>query len=239
MYETSLDSTVGEVVASDFRTAAVFQRFGIDFCCGGRRTIAAACKTAHADPAALQSALEALPPGEASGDDSATRPLDQLAAHIVATHHTYIRTISPTIAGYLAKLVKVHGSRHPELAEIESTFKRLVDELEPHMTKEERILFPFISALERASAEAPLSCPFGTVANPIRMMEQEHEDAGTLMEHIRDLSKAFAPPEDGCTTYRVCFAELARFEADLHLHIHLENNVLFPRALVKEGVACV
>ena len=238
MYDSIETITVGEVVASDFRTAAVFQRFGIDFCCGGRRSLAVACKAATADPAVLRDALAALPPKDAAADDLTQWSLSRLTAHIVATHHAYIRSSGPTIGRYLEKLVQVHGERHPELAQIEQTFSQMIRELEPHMMKEEHVLFPYIDKLAQASAGQPVSCPFGTVANPIRMMESEHEDAGEQMRLIRELSRDFQPPADGCTTYRVCFAELERFESDLHRHVHLENNVLFPGAMAAETAAC-
>ncbi|MEO5761797.1 MAG: iron-sulfur cluster repair di-iron protein, partial [Vicinamibacteria bacterium] len=216
MYESFETVTVGEVVASDFRTAAVFQRFGIDFCCGGKRSIAVACKTAAADPALLLGALKGLSPIEASIDDQAGWPLDRLTEHIVSTHHKYIRTSSPVISGYLEKLVKVHGARHPELARVERVFAQMSRDLEPHMMKEEHVLFPYLNELARAGGEQRLSSPFGTVENPIRMMEREHEEVGNEMRLIRELTNNFTPPADGCTTYKVCFAELARFEEDLH-----------------------
>ena len=238
MYDSIETTTVGDVVAADFRTAAIFQRFGIDFCCGGKRTLAAACRTATADPVVLCEALEALPPKGAAVDDLTLCPLNRLTAHIVSTHHTYIRTSGPAITRYLEKLVKVHGERHPELARIERTFGQMLRELEPHMMKEEHILFPYLEELARASPEQPAVCPFGTVQNPIRMMEHEHEEAGAQMRLIRELTDDFRPPADGCTTYKVCFAELERFEADLHRHVHLENNVLFPKAVAREAATC-
>jgi regulator of cell morphogenesis and NO signaling len=238
MYDSIETITVGEVVAADFRTAAIFQSFGIDFCCGGKRSLAAACKAATTDPGALRQALESLPRKEAAVDDLTLWPLNRLTSHIVFTHHAYIRSSGPAITRYLEKLVKVHGARHPELARIERTFGQMLRELEPHMMKEEHILFPYLEELARDSAEQPAPCPFGTVHNPIRMMENEHEEAGAQMRLIRELTNDFTPPADGCTTYKVCFAELERFEADLHRHVHLENNILFPKAVAREAAAC-
>lgn len=229
----SLDGrTVGEVVAEDWRTAAVFEEFGIDFCCGGRRTVAEACQSAGADLAAVSNAMASLAQG-ASGDDPSRWAVDRLVDHIVETHHGYVRDSAPRIAAYLAKLVQVHGARHPELAEVARRFDALASELLQHMFKEERILFPYIRELASGPRVAP--SPFGTVENPIRMMEREHEQAGAMVQDIRRLTDDYALPADGCATYRVCLGELAQFERDLHRHVHLENNVLFPRAVALQA----
>jgi regulator of cell morphogenesis and NO signaling len=229
-------TTVGDIVAADFRTAGVFERFGIDFCCGGRRSVADACRAAAADPAALAQALQALPPIGGSGDDVARWPLDRLIDHIETKHHTYVRSAISTIGRYLAKLVEVHGARHPELARIAAAFDQLGAELLQHMMKEEYVLFPYVRELAEREGCGRIPSPFGSVENPIRMMEREHREAGDELRLIRELTNGYAPPPDGCTTYRVCFAELAEFEADLHRHVHLENNVLFPKALELEQV---
>jgi len=241
MSELLENARVGDVVASDFRTAAVFQRFGIDFCCGGRRSVADACRGAGVDPAAILNALEALRPEDAPRDDVAGWPLDRLVAQILETHHVYIRASTPVISGYLEKLVSVHGARHPELSRIENAFRQVSRDLASHLMKEEHVLFPYIAELLEwagAKEEQPRSSPFGTVGNPIRMMEREHEEVGNEMRLIRELTSDFTPPEDGCTTYRVCFSELLRFEQDLHRHVHLENNVLFPKVLALEQQLC-
>lgn len=232
-------ATIGEIVATDFRAAAIFERFGIDFCCGGRRSIADACRTATADPDAVIRALDALPP-EGTHDNAATAwPLDRLIDHIVSTHHAYVRTALPTIARYLAKLEEVYGSRHPELARIVAYFEQIRLELEQHLMKEEQVLFPYVRDLA-ASAETcgHAHSPFGTVENPIRMMEREHREAADGLRLIRELTRGYTAPSDGCTTYAACMGELARFERDLHRHVHLENNVLFPRAIELEAAIC-
>jgi regulator of cell morphogenesis and NO signaling len=230
-----LDSvTVGEIVAGDFRTAAVFEQHGIDFCCGGRQTLGDACRAASADPAAVLAALDALPSGEAPADDPASWPIDQLIEHIVKVHHGYVRSSLPTIGAYLRKLQSVHGERHPELARIVRHFGQVSVDLEQHMMKEEHVLFPYIIDLAHAGGAAP-DCPFGTVENPIRMMETEHRDAADELQVIRDLTNGYAVPADGCTTYAACMRELDRFERDLHRHVHLENNVLFPKSLALEA----
>jgi regulator of cell morphogenesis and NO signaling len=227
-------TTVGEIVATDYRAARVFEQFGIDFCCGGRRSLAEACASASIDRAVLERALDALPhsadPEEA--DDVTRWGSDRIIDHVLATHHAYVRLALPAIAGYLTKLVDVHGSRHPELMRIASTFGHLGQDLLQHMMKEERILFPYIRELDSQRRQTP--SPFGTVENPIRMMEREHREAGDEMRLIRELTTGYRPPADACSTYRVCFDELAAFERDLHRHVHLENNVLFPKAVELE-----
>jgi regulator of cell morphogenesis and NO signaling len=228
-------ASVGNLVAADSRIAAVFDRFGIEFCCSGRRPLAEACRASGVDRAAVVRAIEALPPGGAHDDVSAW-PVDRLIDHIVDTHHAYVRAALPAIAQHLDKIVKAHGARHPELARATEVFADLRSDLEQHLLKEERILFPYIRDLAAAAdlcGRAP--SPFGTVENPIRMMEQEHREASGQIAEIQRLTRSFEFPEDGCTTYGVCMAELESFEADLHRHVHLENNVLFPRAVALES----
>jgi regulator of cell morphogenesis and NO signaling len=165
-------------------------------------------------------------------DDASRWTVERLVDHIVENHHRYVRESAPRIAAYLAKLVHVHGVRHRELALVAARFDALSRELLQHMFKEERILFPYIRELATEPRVAP--SPFGTVENPIRMMEREHDEAGALQQEIRRLTGNYAVPADGCATYRACLEELAQFERDLHRHVHLENNVLFPRAVELE-----
>lgn len=219
-------------MAADWRTAAIFEQLGIDFCCGGRRSVAKACQSAGIDATVVERALEELPPFVEASDDVSQWPTDRLIDHIVLTHHAYVRSALPRIASYLTKLTAVHGTRHPELAQIRGEFDTLGEELLQHLRKEEYVLFPYIREL--AVQRRTLPSPFGTVENPIRMMEQEHEDVGVQLRKIRRLTADYMIPGDGCATYRVCFEELAAFERDLYRHIHLENNVLFPRAVKLE-----
>jgi regulator of cell morphogenesis and NO signaling len=229
-------TTVGDIVAADFRTAAVFESFGIDFCCGGRHEFADACRQAAADPAAVRHALDALPPADVARDDFASAPLEQLIDHIVDTHHAYVRSALPTIGRYLEKLVEAHGARHPELVRILTVFRDLRADFERHLIKEEQVLFPYVRDLATTTRPCGVSMsPFGTVENPIRMLEREHLEAGDEMRAIRALTHGYEIPADGCGTYEVCMAELWRFERDLHRHVHLENNVLFPRAIQLEA----
>jgi len=236
MNERFEHATVGEIVATDFRTAGVFEQFGIDFCCGGRRSLADACRAAAADPAAVVRALDALPPTRAVDDDVTRWPLDRLIDHIVRVHHAYVRSALPAIGRHLAKLQEVHGANHPELPRVASVFDRMSVDLEQHLAKEEQVLFPYVRDLVAATtlgSRGALS-PFGTVENPIRMMEREHREAADEMRLIRELTHGFTSPADGCTTYAVCMNELSQFERDLHRHVHLENNVLFPMAVELE-----
>jgi regulator of cell morphogenesis and NO signaling len=236
MTERFETATVGQIVEADSRAPGVFEQFGIDYCCGGRRLLLDACRAADADPGAVIGALAALPPINGDADDVTTRPLDQLVDYIVTTHHAYVRSKLPAIARHLAKLQEAHGKRHPELTRVAAVFDGLSRDLEQHLLKEEQILFPYVRNLVEHSDErcGALMSPFGSVSHPIRMMEREHEEAGEALREIRTLTGEYAVPADGCSTYDVCMKELEEFERDLHRHVHLENNVLFPRAIELE-----
>ena len=226
------ETTVGEIVAADFRTAAVFNQFGIDFCCGGKRTVSAACQDRRVDSGVVVAALEKACAAPGGGPRFDEWEADTLIAFIVGNHHGYVRRTLPSMVANTQKIASVHGRRHPELQEVAQLAQAISDEMNSHMMKEERVLFPYIAELAIAARDGrpPAPAPFGHVDNPIRMMEDEHESAGAAMARIRDLTSDFTVPDDGCTTYRVCFRELEAFEADLHAHVHLENNVLFPQA---------
>ena len=241
MNERFDSATVGEIVATDFRTAAVFEGFGIDFCCGGKRSLADACEHASVDPAAVVEALRAMTAsGSSAGEDATGWLIARLIDHIVDTHHAYVRGALPRIAQHLDKLVSAHGERHPELARVAAAFAGVSDELTQHMMKEERILFPYVRDLAEQESRpcGGTMSPFGSVENPIRMMEREHRDTADGLAGIRDLTRDYTTPEDGCRTYDVTMQELAEFERDLHRHVHLENNVLFPRAIEIERRIC-
>lgn len=226
--------SVGEVVAEDYRRAAVFKRFGIDFCCGGGRSVAAACEKKGVAYEELERALVAAEPSRSGTGHPDPRgwDLDFLADYIVNVHHGYVRENLPVLLQFSGKVARVHGSARPELVEIARLVEELAAELEAHMAKEEHVLFPHIRTMVAArKGAAPVEQPaFGTVQNPIRAMEHEHDRAGELMRRLRELSGDFTPPADACNTYRATFAKLEEFEEDLHRHVHLENNLLFPRA---------
>lgn len=231
--------TIGEVVAHHHRTAEVFNRFGIDFCCGGKKTLENAC-TEKALPFETLS-LELGNVLESAGLPSANAANwapDFLAEYIVQTHHRYLREALPFLLQYSTKIARVHGERHPELKIVEHQMALLAEELTGHMAKEEQILFPYIKrmyAMQGQNAGA-LQPPFGSVRNPVRMMEEEHEEAGAILENIRDLTHNFTPPASACASYQVTFSKLYELDQDLRWHIHLENNILFPKALLLEQV---
>ncbi|MCK6692755.1 MAG: iron-sulfur cluster repair di-iron protein [Thermoanaerobaculia bacterium] len=231
-------ATIGELVAADYRKAEVFRKFGLDFCCGGKKSVEQACREKGLDVHALKKELADLDnQGGEKGQDFDQWALDTLADYIVDTHHRYVNESTPILYELTQKVARVHGDRHPELIDIADHFDAVAQELRMHMHKEERILFPYIKAMAEAEREGrPLPrAPFGPVQNPIRMMEAEHESAGGDMAAIQTLSGNYTPPADACTSYRVLFAKLQEFEQDLHQHIHLENNILFPKAVALES----
>ncbi|MGG7035150.1 MAG: iron-sulfur cluster repair di-iron protein [Flavobacterium sp.] len=236
--ETLERMTIGELVAQDFRTAAVFSKHGIDFCCKGNRTIEEACEKKDIDTTDLKQELgTVLSLKNDNGIDFKSWPLDLLADYIEKTHHRYVEEKIPVLLQFLDKLCKVHGASHPELFEINDLFRGCAGELTQHMKKEELILFPFIKKMAKAilTSEAITMPPFGSVENPIHMMKEEHENEGERFRKIALLTNDYTPPADACNTYRVTFAMLNDFEQDLHKHIHLENNILFPKAIKMEA----
>lgn len=227
---------IGNIVAEDFRTAAIFKRHGIDFCCKGGRTIEEACSTKKMDPEKIYEELETLPKNEAATIDFNSWPLDLLADYIEKTHHRYVEEKTQVLQAFLEKLCKVHGERHPELFEINALFNESAHDLAAHMKKEELILFPFVRNMMKAKISGgSLPQPvFGTVENPVNMMQHEHTVEGDRFRKIAEITNEYQPPADACNTYKVAFAMLQDFENDLHKHIHLENNILFPRAIQLE-----
>ena len=225
---------IGELVARDYRTASVFKKYSIDFCCQGNRTIEEACEKKNIDTKKVLEDLVAMMEAKSeSTTDYQSWPLDLLADYIEKKHHRYVQEKTLEIQPYLDKICKVHGERHPELLEIKEEFNASAGELAAHMKKEEMILFPFIRKMTKAKLENTKvdAAHFGTVKNPIQMMMNEHTVEGNRFRKIEELSNNYTPPLDACNTYRVSFALLKEFEQDLHLHIHLENNILFPRAI--------
>jgi len=229
-------TTLAEIVRQDFRAGAILDGYHLDFCCGGALSLADACEQRGIDVEGVVADIKALnpTPGEALGDEPVA-----LIAYIVERHHTYVRQSVPRIQEHLAKVVAAHGSRHRELAAIESEFSRTAEELLQHLVKEEGVLFPYIASLAEANAHGGPPPPdiFGTVQNPIRMMKIEHQEVGDGMVAIRHSSRGYQAPADACSTYRLVFEELEAFEQDLRRHVDLENNVLFPRAVELEAKA--
>ncbi|MDR2146314.1 MAG: iron-sulfur cluster repair di-iron protein [Tannerella sp.] len=234
--ENNLNLTVGEIVTKDFRMASVFSEYGIDFCCGGDKTLEQACAEKSVNREELQEKLDKIMQVKAEGVDFNSWSLDLLIDYIEKMHHTYIREKTPFVLQYLEKIRDVHGDRHPELVEIYGHFFQAAEALSAHLLKEERILFPFIRQLVEYQKSGQRMEPghFGTVQNPIAMMKHEHTVEGERFETISRLSGGYQAPEDGCNTYRAAYAMLGDFEQDLHKHIHLENNILFPKAIELE-----
>ena len=211
--------SVGEVVAEDYTRAAVFQRYGIDFCCGGGRSVADACRKAGAD---LDEVLGALRESDeradpAPGHDPRDWAPSFLADYIVTVHHGYVRQALPALRQFSDKVARVHGRRHPELVEVRTLVHELAEEMEEHMAEEEQGIFARLAEGGPATPE------------DVGSLEDDHEEAGELMRRIRALTDGFQPPADACSTYRATFAKLEEFEGDLHRHVHLENNILFPQ----------
>ncbi len=232
------DRSVGELVSEDYRRADIFKSFGIDFCCGGKKTVKDACAEKDVNMQGLSTALADLaiqPSGPKQ--DPRQWDLDFLCDYIVNTHHHYVEQSIPQIQAYTEKVASVHGSGNPNLVKIAACFKQVAGEMVVHMRKEELILFPYIKkmAAARKAGEPLAQAPFGSIRNPINAMEADHENAGNLMATIRELSHEFTLPEQACATYQVSFARLSEFEEDLHRHVHLENNILFPAAFTMEN----
>jgi regulator of cell morphogenesis and NO signaling len=234
----TITETVREIALNQPSSIRVFEQFGIDYCCGGRKPLAIACKEQDVEIGAVLTALaNAASESRPELTNWSKASLENLAGHIVSQHHEYVKKELPRLDTLAQKVVAKHYTRHAELLDIHLALQKLDQELTQHLAKEETVLFPYIVNLELALAgvEAkPQSC-FGTVTNPIHMMMQEHDGAGELLSKIRQLSGNFTPPQDACSTYHAFYAGLKEFEQDLHQHIHLENNILFPRAIEMEA----
>ena len=229
-----INKTVAQIVASDMRTATIFKKYGIDFCCGGGMPVAEACKGKDVEASTILYEIDNLDKGKADTDYN-NMELDVLVKYILKTHHSYVSEAAPIILQFADKVAKVHGESNPENIEIAKLFREVKLELEQHMSKEEGILFPHIVNLAIANRKGEsISVPFGSVKDPIKMMEHEHDSAGDIFKEIERLSNNFTPPSHGCNTYRALYHHLKEFQDDLHIHIHLENNILFPKAIKLE-----
>jgi regulator of cell morphogenesis and NO signaling len=235
----STAKTVREVAVEFPEATRIFERLGIDYCCGGNKSLEEACS---ASKLSVNEVLDSLELAEQTAHAKKTErnwqtePLADLIAHITSTHHMYTREEIARLRPLLDKVCSVHGKNHPELQQIRSSFQGLAQELTTHMMKEEMVLFPYIVRLEEAviQKEPVLPPPFGTVQNPVAMMMHEHDSAGDALRAMHQASAGYTAPADACISYQTLYKALADFERDLHQHIHLENNILFPRAINME-----
>ena len=222
------EKKVGEFVTQDYRTAHLFTKYGIDFCCGGKKTLKEACQNAAVDSNLVITELESL---LAKGDPDTKaedKTVPQLVEYLVSTHHAYTREKGELLLRYSSKMVFAHGERHPEVNQLYALIKSLTDELIPHLMKEENILFP---AMISISEGTPSNFPKEKIGYPIQAMEAEHEEVGEIIKKLAEITNNFSPPSYACTTWKICYSTLAEYIEDLQTHIHLENNVLFPKIM--------
>jgi regulator of cell morphogenesis and NO signaling len=237
----TLEQTVRQIATQNPRSIRAFETLGIDYCCGGNRTLADAC--AHAK-VSVERAMELLDKGNRPDETSETAGLDAwtsaqlrtLTGHIVQQHHRYVREETPRVEGLFGKVVARYGAAHPEIKQLSELFAAMTQELAAHMLKEEQVLFPYVERMEAArETHTPLpDAFFGSVSRPIAAMTADHDDAGALLARMRDLSGGYELPRGACPTYTALYHGLQEFERDLHRHVHLENNILFPRAIEME-----
>jgi regulator of cell morphogenesis and NO signaling len=229
--------TLADLAATSLSAIRILEQHGLDYCCGGKQPFDQACVAKGVKPETIMREIEEAKVASVAGRDWQTAPLDELVKHIVGTHHEYLKLDLPVLGHRLDKVVSVHGARDPEiLPRMAEVFAALRAEMEMHMHKEEAILFPFIEQYGRAEVQSrPMPpVPFGSIANPIAMMEREHVSAGDALSEIRTLTNDFELPPYACSTVRALYEGLQALESDLHVHIHLENNILFPRAIALE-----
>ena len=232
--EINNQSIIGKIVAENYKAASVFKKYKIDFCCNGNRTIADASKKNQIDEETLINELNDVTSEKNQGDiDFKSFPLDLLSDYIEKTHHRYIDSKIPEITPYLEKIVNVHGNMHPELYEVERLFKESAGDLSAHLRKEELMLFPYIRQVVKAQISGSKNpvAKMGDAAEYIALMEDDHNVEGERFRTISELTDNYNPPADACNTYRVTLSLLQEFEEDLHRHIHLENNILFPKSI--------
>jgi regulator of cell morphogenesis and NO signaling len=234
--ETLTEKSIGEIVAADYRTSDIFKNHGIDFCCGGKKSLSKVCAEKNIDIELLAKELENIKNVSSTTHHFDSWKLDFLTDYIINTHHSYVEREMMTIYEYAKKVASVHGHHYTEMVEVAEIFYDVSKELVAHMRKEELILFPYIKELAKAlENNTPIGKPgFMSVENPIMAMINEHETVGEMLHKIDTLTQNYTPPEDACNTFRVLLAKLNEFENDLHTHIHLENNILFPKAIALE-----
>lgn len=233
---TENTETVGEIAVKDLRKAEVFKKYGIDFCCGGKKTLKEACEEKNIDVAKVEAELQEVNSAARISNVSYNDwNIDFLADYIINTHHSYVRKYLPEIGAYALKVARVHGDRHPELIEVHRNVQQINDELMDHLVEEERELFPYIKKIAQArNASLPLVKEVRDLASRIGEYEKEHSLVGEYLDKIRQLTYDYAIPGDACSSYTLLFKMLQEFEDDLHLHIHLENNILFPKSIDME-----
>lgn len=233
----TIQTPINEFIAKDVRRTGIFEELNIDSCCGGHRTLAEACAEKGIDPEAVFNRLMADAPESdpvAAVVEGMDGSLSEAVDHLLQTHHTYLKENLPRLAALLDKVVNAHVARHPELSTVKELFGELRADLEPHLMKEEQVLFPMIKQLESSGGTAELHC--GPLQNPIRVMQMEHEQVSTLFERIRATTRNFRMPEDGCESYRLLLKGLDELEMDTRLHIQKENEILFPQVItMQEG----
>lgn len=231
--EDTSDKTIGELVAADYRTATVFEKHGIDFCCGGKIPLSAICREKEIDPSEILREMEVLKntPLDRSQNYSAWE-LSFLADYIVNTHHVYLKENLEQIAAYARKVAEVHGANHPETIEISRVFDVIATDMAAHLREEEEVFFPAIKRIEaaRKGGKEPVTEDLATIRDTLEKLDEEHKQIGDAVHTIRALSKDYAIPDDACNTFMVTYRKLKEFEDDLHKHVHLENNILFPKA---------
>lgn len=233
MRQELIHTTVGQLVVARPERARVLERFGIDYCCGGKKPLEDACRDRGVCFEEVVQAIETEDRREPADErDWSQAGLTELADHIVERHHGYLRQELPRLEALIEKVCDVHGERRPALRKLREVLHRFRGELEAHMFKEEQILFPMCRQLDAAGSLPQFHC--GSVQNPIRVMFEEHDDAGTALLQMYSLTDGYTPPADACNTYRAMLSGLAELQADMHQHVHLENNVLFPRAIEAE-----
>ena len=240
--ENIRNKSVGEIVKLDFRAADVFSSYGIDFCCGGKISVADACANAKTEESLVIGALEDLKSQQGSAvHDFDSWDIGFLTDYIIHTHHQYVTKSIEQILPLAQKVSDVHGDNHVEVIQINELFQELAEDMLAHMQKEEGVLFPYIKKLaaDNSAGKCTDASCFGTVMGPISVMEREHENAGLILKELFRLSDGYTPPEDACNTFRVLYGKLKEFEDDLHRHIHLENNILFPKAIEMEQTLLV
>lgn len=230
------DRSVADYVTENIKASHIFKKYGIDFCCGGGISLEKACENKDVEYSQLVEELQSLDLTARKGINFNDLPLNELIDHIVEKHHKYVEANIGLLIQYSSKVAKVHGTNNPELIKVDKLFQEVAGELASHLKKEELILFPFIKKMLIAEREkTPVNIPhFSTVENPIKMMEDEHEEAGNIFKEISLITNNYTPPAHACNTFRALYDKLDEFEQDLHQHIHLENNILHPKALKLE-----